>query len=774
MALVTSAAASLKNTWAFSPQSIPGLQLWLDAADSSSMVLSGTTVTTWKDKSGLVNNALLSGGNGSPTLMALGTKQMIRYPNLNRMVLTTTLATLPTVFAVAKTDTTTNGSVIIGVPVNTAGMASYYFQIVTNGSPFDQKYVASPSTVFSESKSATGAFPGVNTLCIMTGLNDPTNAVSGLVFRTNGTSKTSGAGVTPITVAKTFIGNLDWFQNFGNPGGTIDICEIIVFNSVLNTIQTQQVEGYLAQKWGLKANLPVAHPYNSLPPFNRPFFPTDISGCTMWMDAADVTSMVLSGSNITRWNDKSGRGNDFTVTEGTPVLSTTTIGNPGVFFPTNSQMQSTSNAAENGAASRTSFFVADVSRLNEVHIGTGSIGTNNSAWGFDWTRRDFGGISNSMFTPYTWAVDIVFRTALDSLTTTTNIGFGSYDSITATMCGNLNFSNVDSNRPPFTLTTAAGSWWMGDRPAGGTTGFGGKSAGNGWICEFIQYSGVLTTQQRQQVESYLSWKWKTTSTIPFPTGHPGKLLPAFSTNFTPKAISGLQLWLDAADLDSITFSSGSNVSLWKDKSGLANNAIGSTTPRPSPVHNTRTLNRLPVMGLEGSTDHFLVANSFTGAQFPSLTYACVFCTVGTHTGLTGILSTNASGVFGRSLGLSNQLISIETFDAFTNTAITVTSGQFNIVILTFTGTTSTTLSFNGVQSSSTACTLLRNTTAGFLIGNYEVGNTSFNTNTGIAEILVLGISPTTVQRQQIEGYLAQKWGLQKSLPSTHPYAKSSP
>jgi hypothetical protein len=39
----------------------------------------------------------------------------------------------------------------------------------------------------------------------------------------------------------------------------------------------------------------------------------------------------------------------------------------------------------------------------------------------------------------------------------------------------------------------------------------------------------------------------------------------------------------------------------------------------------------------------------------------------------------------------------------------------------------------------------------------------------IYEIVVYHSAPTTAQRQQVEGYLATKWGLQGSLPSTHPY-----
>jgi hypothetical protein len=38
-------------------------------------------------------------------------------------------------------------------------------------------------------------------------------------------------------------------------------CELIVYNGNLSTSQLQQLEGYLALKWGLQPNLPASHPY---------------------------------------------------------------------------------------------------------------------------------------------------------------------------------------------------------------------------------------------------------------------------------------------------------------------------------------------------------------------------------------------------------------------------------------------------------------------------------------------------------------------------------
>jgi hypothetical protein len=42
--------------------------------------------------------------------------------------------------------------------------------------------------------------------------------------------------------------------------------ELLIYNSVLSDKQIQQIEGYLAHKWGLLANLPSNHLYKSAAP----------------------------------------------------------------------------------------------------------------------------------------------------------------------------------------------------------------------------------------------------------------------------------------------------------------------------------------------------------------------------------------------------------------------------------------------------------------------------------------------------------------------------
>jgi hypothetical protein len=61
-----------------------------------------------------------------------------------------------------------------------------------------------------------------------------------------------------------------------------------------------------------------------------------------------------------------------------------------------------------------------------------------------------------------------------------------------------------------------------------------------------------------------------------------------------------------------------------------------------------------------------------------------------------------------------------------------------------------------------------------LIGIFSQGNIWSNNNLDIGELIVYNTSLTTTQRQQLEGYLAWKWGLQASLPADNPYKNNPP
>jgi hypothetical protein len=66
--------------------------------------------------------------------------------------------------------------------------------------------------------------------------------------------------------------------------------------------------------------------------------------------------------------------------------------------------------------------------------------------------------------------------------------------------------------------------------------------------------------------------------------------------FDPRSVPGCVLWLDGADSRTLSFSSGSNISSWADKSGNASNATATGTP----TYNTTGLNSRPAVAFNGS------------------------------------------------------------------------------------------------------------------------------------------------------------------------------
>jgi hypothetical protein len=93
-----------------------------------------------------------------------------------------------------------------------------------------------------------------------------------------------------------------------------DVNEIIVVPSLLSDSDRQKLEGYLAHKWGLTANLPSDHPYKAAPPMNG-----NVPTATATLDgtASDLDDDPLT----TSWSVVSGPG---TVTFGNAAAVDTT------------------------------------------------------------------------------------------------------------------------------------------------------------------------------------------------------------------------------------------------------------------------------------------------------------------------------------------------------------------------------------------------------------------------------------------------------------------
>jgi hypothetical protein len=119
---------------------------------------------------------------------------------------------------------------------------------------------------------------------------------------------------------------------------------------------------------------------------------------------------------------------------------------------------------------------------------------------------------------------------------------------------------------------------------------------------------------------------------------------------------------------------------------------------------------------------------------------------------------------------STEIGGYRNYDANYNT---VTTNTTFLMCLQYDGTNSINY-LNGQSPSSVASTGSFGTTS-YSIGR-DVGNTDYGGSYAywpgnVGEVIIFNASLSITQRQQIEGYLAWKWGLQSQLPFTHPYYK---
>lgn len=235
---------------AFSPANFPNLTLWLDGSLASSVILSGANVTAWNDRSGSNNNL---SNVGTVTTSNLNGSNVINF-GTSRMA---TAATFPwrTKFAqfyVGRIATANSGGMLISHWSN-AGYVSYDYTA-------NNALMSVNGTGFTDA-AGTPAI-SANTWFIWTiGYNNGTTATP---YALNGTTRTTNT-VAP-TADTTPIATLYLNGNGNNQFDTSLMAEFIHYNNTLTLAQAQQIEGYLAWKWGIQSVLPANHPYKNAPP----------------------------------------------------------------------------------------------------------------------------------------------------------------------------------------------------------------------------------------------------------------------------------------------------------------------------------------------------------------------------------------------------------------------------------------------------------------------------------------------------------------------------
>jgi hypothetical protein len=223
----------------FSPKSILTISLWLDATDpnnNGSLPSNGSVVSTWVDKSGLGNNLT---GISNPTFVTSPT----RMSNFSGAYFSGSAPTsyLMTLF-------------IVYYDNNNDGCAPVYTE--NPNADVTGLFPNCGGTTYMQPGWATqGSSIPKNTQNLLVIQYTPTNGYIWLNGTLNFTINSSSFGRSAISFAKRGGNYMNGYYY-----------EIAYYNSVLTTTNRQLMEGYLAWKWSLQANLPSGHPYKSAAP----------------------------------------------------------------------------------------------------------------------------------------------------------------------------------------------------------------------------------------------------------------------------------------------------------------------------------------------------------------------------------------------------------------------------------------------------------------------------------------------------------------------------
>jgi hypothetical protein len=207
------------------------LTLWLDAEDASTITLNGSNVSQWSDKSASAAHGAQATAASQPlyTASGLNGKPVVTFSGAQRLNSVVTSLLGNTVAAISQRSASTQPVFEVS-PTSSRG-----YQGNAIGFQSHNAYYANGGTV------TTTVFP--------TAINS-VPAISVATDRRTATAISHAIG-------------------HGTPGFvplTGFISEIVSTETILSTANRQKLEGYLAWKWGLVANLPADHPYKLTPP----------------------------------------------------------------------------------------------------------------------------------------------------------------------------------------------------------------------------------------------------------------------------------------------------------------------------------------------------------------------------------------------------------------------------------------------------------------------------------------------------------------------------
>lgn len=235
-----------------------------------------------------------------------------------------------------------------------------------------------------------------------------------------------------------------------------------------------------------------------------PFGPSDLVGLSLWLDAADATTLTLSGSDVSTWVDKSSVANSYTQSTSGNMPSyslDSTYGAYGVFFDgVNDNLVPVNNSLRSLNSSNWTIFY--VSRLTGTTDNYMSI-YRSSPSGF-WNRFR---VDIPQWSFYVVGSEVAVNQSLVNAR-------GIFSDVVSSTAHTVYQNGSQLGSPSTGVSTSYSETFT-------IGGNGTNESMTGYMFEFIIYNGTgLTTLNRQKVEGYLAWKWNLTDNLP--SNHPYK------------------------------------------------------------------------------------------------------------------------------------------------------------------------------------------------------------------------------------------------------------
>jgi len=231
--------------------------------------------------------------------------------------------------------------------------------------------------------------------------------------------------------------------------------------------------------------------------------------------------------------------------------------------------------------------------------------------------------------------------------------------------------------------------------------------------------------------------------------------------YSPSQISGLQVWLDGSDPLASGAKPANNAILpgWYDKSGNNNNGTAVNSP-------TFNNNKIEFNG----SSYFTLPNG--AIPFNNTSYSIFVVATFTDNNIHGLFGSGAASQ-SQSINIRNQGNNIYTYWYLNDilTSGTFTSNSPFLYESLYLSGNSRTVYLSGASSGADIPAPRNQPNTNNTLGLTVAGEYMYGT---ISEFLVFNTNLSTIDRQNVEGYLAWKWSLQATLPSNHPYYAVSP